>query len=74
MTIDLKWLLPFGMPFVLLMFFRLMWLAASGIWEVSYEAAQLLAAVSSVLGFTAGGFAATGMDSDNWTVKIWGKK
>lgn len=71
MTFDLKYLLPFVLPIVLLGFLRLMWWLAGAVWyDPTYAALS-----SCLIGFAAGGATVFSLISEGikWNVKIGGK-
>ena len=72
MTIDLKWFLPFILPFALLVTAKALWWVAGA--EIKNPSS--LAGTCLVLGLAAGGFIASVMDAEGakWNVKIGRKK
>lgn len=72
MKIDLKWGLPFVMPFVLLMMVRLVWVAAGAEWSDPEGAAFCTIVSGFVVGVCAAGFMHD--EGVHWTVRIGPRK
>lgn len=70
MTIDLKWFLPLGLPFIILVTLRLL-VAMAGIpWQPIAAAVSL--GLAAIIGFGAGLVAALILDENGkcWNVKL----
>jgi uncharacterized membrane protein AbrB (regulator of aidB expression) len=74
MTIDLKWALPFVLPFAVLFTIRALFFCAGVAWTLEY--AHGVIGVSVLLGFISGGVAAIIMDTEGvyWLLRIGRKR
>lgn len=53
MTIDLKWFLPFVIPFMLLLPSRLLWFVAGAEWNTPEKVAAVCLVLGSIIGLLA---------------------
>jgi hypothetical protein len=69
--IDLKWLLPFALPFALVAMARvLFWAAGAGPWD-EFQA-DTIAVLSMIAGFVVGGCAAVALAIEEKKLTIYG--
>ena len=71
MTIDLKWGLPFVMPFVLYLWLRALWWFAGAEWDADF-AAFFCTLLGAIVGVAIVGILT--LDDKKWLVRIGGKE
>ncbi len=72
MTIDLKWGLPFVLPFVILLLVRALFIVAGAEWSDPLAAAMLSTLIGVLVGFMI--FDTMRDDGVEWNVTIGGKR